>query len=57
MGEYKYSIWILLKDNSIGNCELLKNTIQEVLNNLEELKTFDIGSNDIYIFIFINKII
>ena len=57
VGEYKYAICILLKDNSLGNCELLKNTIQEILNNLEELKTFDIGSKDIYIFIFINKII
>ena len=27
------------------------------MNNLEELKTFDIGSKDIYIFFFINKII
>ena len=51
------AICILLKDNSIGNCELLQDTIQEIINNLEELKTFDIESKDIYIFIFINEII
>ena len=57
VGEYKFAICILLKDNSIGNCELLKDTIQEIINNLEELKTFNIESKDIYIFIFINIII
>ena len=57
VGEYKFAICILLKDNSIGNCELLKDTIKEIINNLEELKTFNIESKDIYIFIFINKII
>ena len=57
MGEYKYAICILLKDNSLENCDLLKDTMQEILNNLEELKKFEIQSKDIYIFIFINKII
>ena len=56
-GQYKYAICILLKNNSYYNCRSLQKTIEGIINNLEGLKTFDIESKDIYIFIFINQII
>ena len=56
-GEYKYTICILLKNNSYNNCRLLQKTIEGIYLNLESLKTLEIEMKDIYIFIFINQIV
>lgn len=56
VGEHKYAICILLKDNSFNNCVLLEKTIKGIINNYGDLATISIQPNDIYIFVFINHI-
>ena len=54
----KYAICILLKDNSFENCILLQKTLEGIINkNMGALSTFQIEPKDIYIVIFVNKII
>ena len=37
VGEYKYAIYILLKDNSFNNCFLLEKIIKGILKNYGDL--------------------
>ena len=54
----KYAICILLKDNSFENCILLQKTLEGIINkNMGALSTFQIEPKNIYIVIFVNKII
>ena len=54
----KYAICILLKDNSYENCILLQKTLEGIINkNMGALSTFQIEPKNIYIVIFVNKII
>ena len=54
----KYAICILLKDNSYENCFLLQKTLEGIINkNMGALSTFQIEPINIYIVIFVNKII
>ena len=55
--EYKYAICILLKDNSFDNCALLEKTIKGIIYNYGDLATIKIEPKDIYMFVFVNKII
>ena len=56
VGEYKYAICILLKDNSFNNCVLLEKTIKGIISNYGDLATISFHPEDIYIFVFINQI-
>ena len=56
VGEHKYAICILLKDNSFNNCVLLEKTIKGIISNYGDLATISIHPEDIYIFVFINQI-
>ena len=56
VGEFKYAICILLKDNSYDNCKLLKHTLEKIVKNLKKLESFDIKANDVYIFVFVKHV-